>query len=209
MTTGSVTVTAADRVAAPLDLLITDAALGPLRRFKPGGAGLRLAAALAARPGLVAGRSRQLLGELSRVAAGTSAVKSRLSAAVRFPDAVAARSAFSAAWVLASSRRSVAYESRVTRRAALRRPGLGQVLKLAAQVLLAGAQGGGYGICVVGGLTADRACGWMNGAVACGELEEVEAGEASRLQWQGLLVARPVNKLRRVTVALLAATGSR
>lgn len=74
MTTGSVTVTAADPVAAPLDLLITDAILGPLRRFNPGGAGLRLAAALAARPGLVAGRSRQLLGELSRVAAGTSAV---------------------------------------------------------------------------------------------------------------------------------------
>jgi hypothetical protein len=74
MTTGSVTVTAADRVATPLDLLITDAALGPLRRFNPGRAGLRLAAALAARPGLVAGRSRQLLGELSRVAAGTSAV---------------------------------------------------------------------------------------------------------------------------------------
>jgi len=73
MTTGRVTVTAADGVAAPLDLLLTDAALGPLRRFTPGGAGLRLAA-LAARPGLVAGRSRQLLGELSRVAAGTSAV---------------------------------------------------------------------------------------------------------------------------------------
>jgi len=52
MTTGSVTVTAADGVAAPLDLLLTDAALGPLRRFNPGGAGLRLAAALAARPGL-------------------------------------------------------------------------------------------------------------------------------------------------------------
>jgi polyhydroxyalkanoate synthase subunit PhaC len=73
MTTASVTVTAAD-VAAPLDLLSTDAAPGPLRRFNPGGAGLRLAAALAARPGLVAGRSPQLLGELSRIAAGTSAV---------------------------------------------------------------------------------------------------------------------------------------
>ena len=74
MTTSSVAVTAADGVAAPLDLLLTDAALGPLRRFNPGGAGLRLAAALAARPGLVAGRSRHLLGELTRVAAGTSAV---------------------------------------------------------------------------------------------------------------------------------------
>ena len=74
MTAGTATSAAADGVATPLDLLLTDAALGPLRRFSPGDAGLRLAAALAARPGLVAGRTRQLLGELSRVAAGTSAV---------------------------------------------------------------------------------------------------------------------------------------
>jgi polyhydroxyalkanoate synthase subunit PhaC len=74
MTADTLTSAAADGVAAPLDLLLTDAALGPLRRFNPEGAGLRLAAALAARPGLVAGRSRQLLGELSRVAAGTSAL---------------------------------------------------------------------------------------------------------------------------------------
>jgi polyhydroxyalkanoate synthase len=41
----------------------------------PGGAGLRLAAALARRPRLVAGRGRELLGELGRVAAGTSTVQ--------------------------------------------------------------------------------------------------------------------------------------
>ncbi len=41
----------------------------------PGGSGLRLAAALAARPRLVAGRTRNLLGELVRVAAGTSQVQ--------------------------------------------------------------------------------------------------------------------------------------
>jgi len=61
--------------AAPLDLLLSDAATGMLRRVNPGGAGLRLAAALAARPRLVAGRGRQLLGELTRIAAGTSQVQ--------------------------------------------------------------------------------------------------------------------------------------
>ena len=38
---------AADATAAPLDLLLTDAATGMLRRVNPGGSGLRLAAALA------------------------------------------------------------------------------------------------------------------------------------------------------------------
>jgi len=63
---------AADAAAAPLDLLLTDAALGVLNRAVPDGSGLRLAAALAARPGLVAARTRNLLGELTRIAAGTS-----------------------------------------------------------------------------------------------------------------------------------------
>jgi polyhydroxyalkanoate synthase len=66
---------AVDAVAAPLDLLLTDAALGVLSRVNPGGSGLRLAAALAARPGLVAGRARDLAGELARIAAGTSQVQ--------------------------------------------------------------------------------------------------------------------------------------
>jgi hypothetical protein len=66
---------AANAAAAPLDLLLTDAAIGMLRRLNPGGAGLRLAAALAARPRLVAGRGGQLLGELGRIAVGTSQVQ--------------------------------------------------------------------------------------------------------------------------------------
>jgi polyhydroxyalkanoate synthase len=66
---------AADAVAAPLDLLLTDAVFGPLRRVNPGSSGLRLAAALARRPRLVAGRGRGLLGELGRIALGTSAVQ--------------------------------------------------------------------------------------------------------------------------------------
>jgi polyhydroxyalkanoate synthase len=61
--------------AAPLDLLLTDAATGMLRRVNPGGSGLRLAAALAARPRLVAGRGGQLLGELGRIAVGRSQVE--------------------------------------------------------------------------------------------------------------------------------------
>jgi poly[(R)-3-hydroxyalkanoate] polymerase subunit PhaC len=66
---------AADAVTAPLDLLLTDAALGALRRVNPGGSGLRLAAALAARPRLVARQGRQLLAEMARITAGTSEVR--------------------------------------------------------------------------------------------------------------------------------------
>jgi len=66
---------AADAAAAPLDLLLTDAATGMLRRVNPGGSGLRLAAALAVRPRLVAGRGGQLLGELARITVGTSQVE--------------------------------------------------------------------------------------------------------------------------------------
>jgi polyhydroxyalkanoate synthase len=76
--TGSATTgdsAAADAATAPLDLLLTDAAIGMLRRVNPGGSGLRLAAALAGRPGLVAGRGRRLLGELGRIAVGTSQVQ--------------------------------------------------------------------------------------------------------------------------------------
>jgi polyhydroxyalkanoate synthase subunit PhaC len=65
---------AADAATAPMDLLLTSAAIGMLRRVNPGGSGLRLAAALAGRPRLVAGRGFRLLGELARVAAGTSQV---------------------------------------------------------------------------------------------------------------------------------------
>jgi polyhydroxyalkanoate synthase subunit PhaC len=66
---------AADAAAAPLDLLLTDAAIGALRRVNPGGSGVRLAAALAGRPRLVAGRGRRLVSELARIAVGTSQVQ--------------------------------------------------------------------------------------------------------------------------------------
>jgi len=66
---------AEDAAAAPLDLLLADAATGMLRRLNPGGAGVRLAAALAVRPRLVAGRGRELLGEMGRIAVGRSQVE--------------------------------------------------------------------------------------------------------------------------------------
>jgi polyhydroxyalkanoate synthase len=69
------TSSAAEAAAAPLDLLLADAATGMLRRVNPGGAGLRLAAALAVRPRLVAGRGTRLAGELARIAAGRSQVQ--------------------------------------------------------------------------------------------------------------------------------------
>jgi polyhydroxyalkanoate synthase len=66
---------AAEAAAVPLDLLLTDAVFGALRRVNPGGSGVRLAAALATRPRLVAGRGGQLLGEMARIAVGRSEVQ--------------------------------------------------------------------------------------------------------------------------------------
>src|SRR5689334_4753499 len=66
---------AADAAAAPLDFLLADAATGMMRRINPGGSGLRLAAALAVRPRLVAGRGTQLAGELARITVGRSQVQ--------------------------------------------------------------------------------------------------------------------------------------
>ncbi|MFL6128466.1 MAG: PHA/PHB synthase family protein [Mycobacteriales bacterium] len=62
------------QAAAPLDLLLTQAALGPARRLLPGAAGLRFAAALARRPRRVASRVGSLAAELVRIAGGTSDV---------------------------------------------------------------------------------------------------------------------------------------
>jgi polyhydroxyalkanoate synthase subunit PhaC len=59
--------------AAYLDLLLSDAALGVLRRFAPGGYLGRTGLRLARRPRTVARRTADLLGELSSIAAGRSA----------------------------------------------------------------------------------------------------------------------------------------
>jgi polyhydroxyalkanoate synthase subunit PhaC len=63
---------AAADAAAALDLLLAVAALGPLRRFLPGGAGVRFAAGLARRPHRLAWRAGSLAAELVRVGAGSS-----------------------------------------------------------------------------------------------------------------------------------------
>ena len=65
---------AAAELAGALDLLLSDAALGMLRRFRPDAATLRLALRLARHPQAVARRARSLAAELGQVAAGKSAI---------------------------------------------------------------------------------------------------------------------------------------
>jgi polyhydroxyalkanoate synthase len=60
--------------APPLDLLLSDAALGIMRRFRPDGSTLRLGLNLARRPWTVTRRSAALAGELGKIAVGRSAV---------------------------------------------------------------------------------------------------------------------------------------
>ena len=61
--------------AAPLDLLLSDAARSPIRRFLPGMSGVRFASHLARRPGKVADRGRDLAAELARITIGRSEVE--------------------------------------------------------------------------------------------------------------------------------------
>jgi polyhydroxyalkanoate synthase subunit PhaC len=61
-------------VATGLDMLLTDGALGPLRRMLPAGSGIRAAAALAGRPLTVARRGAGLAVELARIGVGRSEV---------------------------------------------------------------------------------------------------------------------------------------
>jgi polyhydroxyalkanoate synthase len=65
---------AVQSAAAPLDLLLTQAALGPARRLLPGVSGLRFVGALGRRPQRVATRVAGLAGELARIAVGASDV---------------------------------------------------------------------------------------------------------------------------------------
>jgi polyhydroxyalkanoate synthase subunit PhaC len=58
--------------AAPLDALLIDAALGPLRRFAPDVSTVRLAAALIRKPGTTAARLGSFAAEAGRIAIGTS-----------------------------------------------------------------------------------------------------------------------------------------
>jgi polyhydroxyalkanoate synthase len=61
--------------AAPaLDLLLSDAALGVMRRFRPGGSFLRFGLGLARHPWSVTRQTAALAGELGKIAVGRSAV---------------------------------------------------------------------------------------------------------------------------------------
>jgi polyhydroxyalkanoate synthase len=60
--------------AAPLDALLVEAALGPLRRFAPDASTVRFALHLARRPGATGRRLGGLAAELARIGAGTSTV---------------------------------------------------------------------------------------------------------------------------------------
>jgi len=60
--------------AGALDLFAPDAALGTLHRFRPDSSAVRYVSHLARRPGTVAQRTGSLAAELTRIAAGSSAV---------------------------------------------------------------------------------------------------------------------------------------
>ena len=60
--------------AAPLDALLVDAALGPLRRFAPNASTVKFAARLARQPLTVGRRAGGLAAEFGRIAVGTSVV---------------------------------------------------------------------------------------------------------------------------------------
>ena len=61
--------------SASLDTILTDAALGPVRRWVPGRAGAKLAAKLALRPDKIARRSAGLTAELAKIAVGRSEIE--------------------------------------------------------------------------------------------------------------------------------------
>jgi polyhydroxyalkanoate synthase len=61
--------------AAPLDLLLSDAASSPIRRFLPGMSGVRFTANLARRPRRVAGRTLGLAAELAKIGVGRSEIE--------------------------------------------------------------------------------------------------------------------------------------
>jgi polyhydroxyalkanoate synthase subunit PhaC len=69
----SITEPAADAAGA-LDLMLADAALGPLRRMLPGMSGVKFVAGLARRPRGLAVRGTDLLREYAHIATGGSAV---------------------------------------------------------------------------------------------------------------------------------------
>jgi polyhydroxyalkanoate synthase len=77
MTTASTTPPASDELAdqaAPLDALLVDAALGPMRRLAPNASTAKFALRLARRPRTTGRRLGSLTAELARIGAGTSTI---------------------------------------------------------------------------------------------------------------------------------------
>ena len=66
---------ASTALSTPLDLLLADAAVGPLRRFVPGMSGIRFTAGLVRHPRKLAGRTAGLAAELARIGVGRSRVQ--------------------------------------------------------------------------------------------------------------------------------------
>ena len=64
-----------EEVAAPLDLLLSDAATGPLRRFLPGSATVRFGRGLARQPIPVTRKLAELTAELARIGLRRSALE--------------------------------------------------------------------------------------------------------------------------------------
>ena len=71
----SAELSASTALASPLDLLLADAANGPLRRFMPGMSGVKFTAGLARRPRVLAKRTAGLAYELTRVGPGPLAAR--------------------------------------------------------------------------------------------------------------------------------------
>ena len=65
----------ADELAAPLDGLLIDAALGPMRRFRPDSPTLSVAAGLARQPERTVRRLCSLEAEIGRIVVGVSKVE--------------------------------------------------------------------------------------------------------------------------------------
>lgn len=82
----TITTTRMAETAAPLDALLVDAALGPIRRFVPDASTARWAISLARRPRTTARRLGILAGETGKIVAGTSRVTPRRGDR-RFTDA--------------------------------------------------------------------------------------------------------------------------
>ncbi|MEO6955813.1 MAG: alpha/beta fold hydrolase [Antricoccus sp.] len=65
----------ADQIAAPLDVLLVDAAQGTAKRFLPNSSSVKLTAKLASSPRATARTVGSLLGELAKITAGKSALE--------------------------------------------------------------------------------------------------------------------------------------